>query len=422
MKKGKSESGQAIILIVFGIIAMVGLTALAIDGGNAYADRRQAQSAADTAALAGALAKINNPGLSGTALQSVVASAVQSRAASNGYANNGTTSTVQVFNPPISGQFSCANSPANCNDYIQVVITSTTKTYFAPVVGMPQITNTVEAVAKAKLGTPGMMDNGAAIAGLQKNGCDSVYIAGNGQLQTWGGGLFSNSTSSCGMHFQGSANVQTHQGSGGINMVGSGYQTTGNPSIDTHNEGFHTGLQQQPYPPLNLPNPICAGQATQSGSTLSPGTYNGNFPPNGVTNLQPGIYCIYGDWSQTTGNLSGSNVVLVFETGAINLRGNMTSTLRAPTSGPFTGLLIYAPISNTNGMHLNGDINLDWVGTVLLPAGPVFLNGNNTQSQKTNSQIIGYTVEISGSADVQINMDPSKQYQPTTPSIIELSK
>lgn len=45
-----SEKGQALILITLGIIALIGFTALAIDGGRAFEERRHAQNAADTAA------------------------------------------------------------------------------------------------------------------------------------------------------------------------------------------------------------------------------------------------------------------------------------------------------------------------------------------------------------------------------------
>ena len=58
-KKSQFESGQALILIVLAIFGLVGITGLAIDGGMSFSDRRHAQNAADTAALAGALAKIN---------------------------------------------------------------------------------------------------------------------------------------------------------------------------------------------------------------------------------------------------------------------------------------------------------------------------------------------------------------------------
>ena len=56
MRSNYSRRGQAIVLIVFAIIGLIAITALAIDGGNAFADRRKAQSAADNASLAAALA------------------------------------------------------------------------------------------------------------------------------------------------------------------------------------------------------------------------------------------------------------------------------------------------------------------------------------------------------------------------------
>ena len=51
----KSERGQVLVIMAFGMFALLGMTALAIDGGNAYSDRRHAQNAADTAALAAGL-------------------------------------------------------------------------------------------------------------------------------------------------------------------------------------------------------------------------------------------------------------------------------------------------------------------------------------------------------------------------------
>ena len=49
-----SERGQILVLLVLAMIGMLGLTALAVDGGMVYADRRYMQSAADAATLAGA--------------------------------------------------------------------------------------------------------------------------------------------------------------------------------------------------------------------------------------------------------------------------------------------------------------------------------------------------------------------------------
>lgn len=53
-KIAPAERGQAIVLMVLLFIALLGIVALAVDGGRLYLERRSAQNAADNAALAGA--------------------------------------------------------------------------------------------------------------------------------------------------------------------------------------------------------------------------------------------------------------------------------------------------------------------------------------------------------------------------------
>jgi len=50
----RKRSGQAMLLIAGALVALIALVALAVDGGNAYAQRRIAQNAADGASIAGA--------------------------------------------------------------------------------------------------------------------------------------------------------------------------------------------------------------------------------------------------------------------------------------------------------------------------------------------------------------------------------
>jgi len=414
----KNERGQALILIVLAIVGLIGLTALAVDGGVAYSDRRQSQNAADASALAAALAKSRDQDLT---------SAAYVRAASNNFNNDGTTNVVTVHNPPASGPYqnipgSDCYADSTCDQYIQVIITSHVDTYFGPVIGFDSVENKVQAVARVIPPTPQVMYNGDAVVGLAPTGCDNVNIAGNGQIQTWGGGLFSNSTDNCGMTFQGSSQTQTHEGSGGINMVGGAYQKIGNPSIQDHGEGFHYNLPQYPYPPTDLPNPICTGDSSWTGNVMSPGNYTGTFPPAGVTTLQSGVYCIYGDFNMNgNDHLTGHEVVLVMETGALHWNGNAVVTdLTAPTSGPFQGLLMFAPLSNTNTMIFNGTADVSLSGTTLFPAAEIKINGAHVQFQKKSSQLIGYRVEISGGSDIQIEINHSSLYQPDTDPIIQL--
>jgi len=50
-----TESGQALVLLVLGLVGLLGFTAVAIDGGQMYSQQRRAQNTADNAALAAAL-------------------------------------------------------------------------------------------------------------------------------------------------------------------------------------------------------------------------------------------------------------------------------------------------------------------------------------------------------------------------------
>ena len=48
------ERGQAIIIIAMMMVVLMTFLALAVDGGNAYLHRRQAQNASDASSIAGA--------------------------------------------------------------------------------------------------------------------------------------------------------------------------------------------------------------------------------------------------------------------------------------------------------------------------------------------------------------------------------
>src|SRR5215207_6511653 len=133
MKNIKSERGQALIIFALAAIGLFGIVGLAIDGSAKFSDRRHAQNAADTAALAAALAKVNTlidptktnsplecPPISGTPSDVCAAllNAGRNQAGDNGYDNDLVQNTVEVYSPPISGYYTGDNT------YVQVIITS----------------------------------------------------------------------------------------------------------------------------------------------------------------------------------------------------------------------------------------------------------------------------------------------------------
>ena len=54
MNRKSQEKGQIIIILALGLVGILALTALALDGSRVYNERRLDQSTADSAALAGA--------------------------------------------------------------------------------------------------------------------------------------------------------------------------------------------------------------------------------------------------------------------------------------------------------------------------------------------------------------------------------
>jgi len=60
--KRRNESGQALVLMCVFILSLLGLAAVVLDVGSWYRAKRQLQSTADAAALAGAQALPDNPG------------------------------------------------------------------------------------------------------------------------------------------------------------------------------------------------------------------------------------------------------------------------------------------------------------------------------------------------------------------------
>jgi len=109
-------------LVAMMIVALLGFAGLVIDGGNFYAERRQAQNAADEAALAAAY-EMSYGGSDADA----VAAALEN-ATANGYDNDGMSNTVIVNIPPTSGDFT--GTPR----FAEVMIDKDVPTFFIHVV------------------------------------------------------------------------------------------------------------------------------------------------------------------------------------------------------------------------------------------------------------------------------------------------
>jgi len=131
----RAPRGQVILLFAFAMIAILAMAALLIDGGLAWSNRRQAQSAADTAALAAALALGKSGDLYGAANKIAALNGFDTNlVACNGSKLPG--QGVVVNNPPLTGPHRAGVDP-NAKLYIEVVVTRAMQTNFARAIGMP---------------------------------------------------------------------------------------------------------------------------------------------------------------------------------------------------------------------------------------------------------------------------------------------
>ncbi len=384
--------GQALILIAVAMAVLIGMTALAVDGGSAYLDRRSAQNAADTAALAAAFAIANNdPNWRQAALNST---------AQNGYANG--SANVEVYKCNETGA-SCGQYQGNA-EYIQVIITSTRSTFFGGLFGQNQITNRVQAIVRARAAQQGAMVNGNAVVALAPHECRAITFQGNASMTLQNGGIFVNSDCSNQAFFNQSAAGDLYAPS--LEAVGG---VTYNPSSVHIPPGqIRTGVAQQPYPPSWLPDP---SQFCDSSNTRS------SLPGN---NLAPGIYCLTGSL-QVNGNqtISGDGVTIVLLNGELRTNGNGAINISAPTSGPTKGLAIYLPLGNASGVTINGNANTRLIGSVLAPSSNCKINGTSANAL-FRSQFVCYTIDLTGTGDTTITYNEADNYRVNIPPTLEL--
>ena len=406
----RTEQGQAIILLAIGIITLLGFTALAIDGGRTYSEKRTIQGVADTSSMTGAL-YLGKMGLTvDEAAKAEAVAAAQVRAASNGY--DTAQVTVDVYEDP---QYY----------YVETFIISTVDPVFAQLVFGGDLTVNATSVARVlKIKNFAM---GQAFYAKSTGECQAFAQGGNSTLIIENNGIFSNSATNCpsgAVSIGGTASFggEIISAVGNINISGT---IVGDPPT------FVVGADQQTLP--TLPTPDCShlparNDNPDANNKLYPGVYAGGLRVNnGDVVLEPGMYCLDGDLRIQGGTLTGDDVMFY-------LRGNAGVTinggdayLTAPQNNAWVdgsnmywnGMLIYQAYGNTSSLTINGNVDSYYEGTIFVPDG----NCNMSGTQETVSQdiqVICDTVDIGGNAELRINYNDDNKYVP--PFIIDLVK
>ncbi len=424
MERRPHERGQALILIVFAMLGLFGMTGLAVDGGMTYSDRRNAQNAADSAALTGALQLVRG--------HSNWSSIATSAAATNGYQSDG-ANTVVVSNPPskgCNGQVWQPGPTQNDKDpthFVQVVIHTTVHTYFAPVIGITQTHNCVEAIARALPPINGSPFPGDAIIGLDPNNLSFNDQSNATHWNIKGGGIFANHDA-----LDKHSNVTFVDPGDCVTAVGTatGF-TCGGTSNATGQMIQYPSEVQKLLPPI----PNCIGKAYQGIDGLMYPDPKATGPKDGsVVNgfdhkFGPGLFCVTNAGGNIHDTVTGTGVTFyVMDTSfTMKYNGGGSFAVSAPEgdpNNPYNGVLMFSnitPTPCTQNVEFRGNGSAPIIGTIFMPSACIDWRGNSTGSL-ARTQLIGYDVTSNGAGTVAVNYDANDNYKMNLPGEVELTK
>jgi hypothetical protein len=395
-----TEKGQSLVLIALAAVGLFAFAALAIDGSRAYSDKRHAQNAADTAALAGALAYTKGANIT---------TAAQNRATSNGY-DGGATNDVTITVTDIAvGSGIC---PGNVSGKeITVTIVSNLNTTFARVIGRKTITSAVTATSRGCAFHISPLFNGSAIVGLKPNiGGDCSFDSGTSNSAHWkvaGSGLFSN----------------------GCAYAKDNGSVTLDPGDCMSSVGTASGFTcvQQSNSPINYPEDVLAIMPPNP-CDGTPGDV-GLPPPASGSTFTNGVYCISDLDMYDSKDIVLNNATLYVTDPTFNLKfaggGGFSGT---PTqSGDFEDyymVVAYNPTpcpsfssNNTQVIEWRGNGGGAFYGTILAPSACLDIRGNGDPAGM-HTQIIGYIVGSNGDAEVYVNYQEDENHlYPVYPTI-----
>jgi hypothetical protein len=403
MKKATSRRrGNVIVLIAVMLIPIMGVVAIALDGGVLQQDRRMAQAAADAAALAAAEdLYANYLGSQGFDVTGTAKSSALGIASANGFSNDGVNSKVTVNIPPTSGLHQ------GLPGYAEVIIEYYQSRLFSNLWGGDKLTVRARAVAIGKWAPfrDGIMVLDPTSSGsLSANGGASINVVNADVI------VDSNAPDAA-------------TAIGGTVISAPNFYITGVPGTSTTGGGTFAGNivdNQQPTPdPLaNIPVPDPSTMTNQGHSGnfagqktyyIQPGVYEGGIKVSGSATLvmAPGIYYMQnGGFSFTgLGNLVAEGVMIytnpTSNSDVININGNGSIDFTPPTSGVYQGMALWQARSSTNTVYITGNGASALYGTVYAQHGTLNVSGNGTQDV-LGSQYVSYDVTVGGNGSFYI--------------------
>jgi hypothetical protein len=393
----KGEAGSILILATIVILVLFAFMGLSLDASYMHYHKRSMQTAADAAAVSGA-----NQILRAQSTDSVIASA-RDDAKRNGFQHGTNNIDVAVYRPPQNG--ARAGNPT----FVEVIVSHRQPTWFMRAIGI----NDAQIKARAVAGPVG--ESSACVYALNRDSSSNnngVFVNGSVNA-TVGCGVYSNSN---------------------FRSVGGGCLSAPEVSyVGTYNNGSCAEANSPsvpvvdpmlgrytipPYGSCNYNNfKVLAGQA----AVLSPGVYCGGITAtaNSIASItfEPGLYYLVGGGMQinTAAPVTGVDVTFVntYPVGllqkyvGIAINGGANISLKAPTSGPYLGLLFYQDPTviwtSSNASQMAGGGGSTYHGIIYMPTTDLIYSGGTTGGlNQTNGYtiLLAYNIEMKGGTTI----------------------
>lgn len=398
----RDDHGGVFVVFALSAPVLLGLMGFGLEGAALYRLKQRQQTAADTAAAAGAFERAKgNP--------DQINAAAFDTASRNGFTNASPT-TIQINSPPTLGTY--AGDPSA----VEVIIQTSYSTIVSRKLLSPGATDAGIQVASrsvSKVDVTGeacvLSLDPAASAALTNNGSTNINLTGCV--------MAANSTSDTAINITGSSTVVAES----LWSAG-GYYAGGSADIQLNKPAMtNMWALPDPYKDVSVTPPSGCDytnkKAAAGASTLSPGTYCGglDFGSKADVTLEPGTYYINGGLlnfnaqAKVRCNCSGSTSGVTFvltgpspsDIATIAINGGADVDLRAPSaeSDQYRGLLVIqdrtAPTSGVN--KLNGGATQILNGAIYIPQQAVQWSGS-TSSSTNCIQIIARTVTFIGNS------------------------
>ncbi len=365
----KRRQGTVVPLVAISLVAIIGLAALSVDGGNLYRERRNTQTAADAAADSAAIELLASFSTSGGLDSNGKAqAAARSLAAAHGYSN----SNVVVNIPPASGSY------AGKKGYAEVLIETNPPQFFSRIFSDKALSVYSRSVAAGTL-----IPTKASVLVLDPKKKKSLKLKGKGSSLTVGGDIIVNSNNKKAMDVEKKAQIKADHV-----LVTGGMGKSSRRNIDGETK---TGVAPTPDPWDSLPAPpkglvrdvndYKKVFGNNESYHLSPGTYKElKFDKTDQVVMEPGTYYIDGGGFELKGDSTlNASGVTIYNNGKrgfkVSTKGNVT--ISPPSTGIYKGISLFQDSIQKTKVEFKKQFHLNISGIIYAPNSEVKFKKSN---------------------------------------------